>query len=92
VDVLRDEELALERPVGAGRDRDVAATRELEHAERVRRRLLERLVAGDGRDGPQLDLRARQREQDRDRVVVARVAVEEDRGRSGDAVPLRRRE
>ena len=55
---------------------------ELEHPERVRGRLLERLVARDGRDAEQLDLRAREGEQERDRVVVPGVAVEEDRDRS----------
>ena len=63
-------------PAATGTSR---AADELEHAERVRRRLLERLVAGDRRHAEQLDLRAREREQQRDRVVVARVAVEEDR-------------
>ena len=71
----------IERPVGAGRDRDVGPAREVEHAERVRGRLLERLVAVHGRDAEHLQLRAREREQERDRVVVARVAVEDDRDR-----------
>ena len=44
------------RPAATG---IVAAAGELEHAERVRGRLLERLVAGDGRDAEQLDLGAR---------------------------------
>jgi enoyl-CoA hydratase/carnithine racemase len=88
VHVLRYDELALERPVGARRDRDVCAAGELEHAERVGRGLLERLVAPDGGDAEQLDFRAGEREQDRDRVVVPGVAVEEDRDRSGDGVPL----
>ena len=81
VDVGGDEELARERAVGAGRHRHVAAADELEHAERVRRRLLERLVAGDRRDAEEVELRAGEREQERDRVVVARVAVEQDRRR-----------
>ena len=71
--------LAHERPAGAGGDRDLAAAGELEHADRVGGRLLERLVAGDRRDAPQLELGAAEREQDRDRVVVAGVAVEQDR-------------
>ena len=45
VDVGGDEELARERPVGAGGDRDVAPADELEHAQGVRGRLRERLVA-----------------------------------------------
>ena len=55
VDVRGDEALAHERPVGAGGHRDVAAADELEHAQRVRRRLLQRLVAGDCRDADELD-------------------------------------
>ena len=51
---------------------------ELEHPQRVGGRLGERLVAGDGRDAEQLELGRGQREQDRDRVVVAGVAVEDD--------------
>ena len=47
VDVRGDELLAHERPVRACGDRDVSATGELEHADRIRRRLVERLVAGD---------------------------------------------
>ena len=45
VHVRGDPRLAHERPVGARGDRHVVAAGELEHAERVRRRLLERLVA-----------------------------------------------
>ena len=49
VDVRRDVALAHERPRRARGDRHVAAAGELEHAQRVRGRLLERLVARDGR-------------------------------------------
>ena len=45
----------------AGRDRDVPAPGELEHADGIRRRLLERLVPGDRGDADQFDLRARER-------------------------------
>ena len=78
VDVRGDERLADERPVGARRDRDVVAADEVEDADRVRGRLLERLVAGDGRHAEELHLGAREREEQRDRVVVAGVAVEQD--------------
>ena len=61
-----------ERPRGAGGDRDVLAPGEREHAQRVARRRLERQVAGDRREREQLDLGAREREQDGDRVVDAR--------------------
>ncbi len=79
VDVRCDHQLPLERTIRAGRDRDVGATDEVEHAQRIRRRLLERLVAVDGGDPEQLDLRAREREEQRDRVVVPGIAVEDDR-------------
>jgi hypothetical protein len=52
---------------------------ELEHTDCIRGRLLDRLVAGHGRHPAQLELRAPEREQERDRVVVTGVAVEEDR-------------
>ena len=50
VHVRRRAQLRAERPVGAGCDRNIGAAGELEHLERVARRLVERLVAGDGRD------------------------------------------
>src|SRR5438034_7342653 len=53
----------------AGGDGNVGAARQLEHLERVAGRLVERRVAGDGRDRAQLDLGRGEREQDRDRVV-----------------------
>ena len=57
VDVRGDVQLAHERAVGAAR-RPARRSRpgELEHAQRVLGRLLERLVAGDGRDADELDL------------------------------------
>ena len=70
-----------ERLVGARVDGDVGATGKLEHLERVRGRLVDRLVSGDRRDRDELELGRGQREQDRNRVVVARVAVEDDRRR-----------
>ena len=70
VDVRGDDELPLERLGGARRDRHVAPSRQLEHPERVGRGLLERLVAVRRRDAEQLELRAREREQQGDRVVV----------------------
>ena len=85
MDVGGDEELAGERPVGAGCDVHVPTADELEDAQGVRRRLLERLVPGDRRDAQEVELRAREREQERDRVVVPRVAVEQDRRRVAHA-------
>ena len=81
VDVGGDVELAHERPLGAGGDRHVGAADEREHPERVVRRLVERLVAVRRRDADELDLGAREREQERDRVVVPGIAVEDDRSR-----------
>jgi hypothetical protein len=50
VDVCRRPKLSHERPVGAGGDGDVGAAGELQDLERIAGRLVERLVAGDGRD------------------------------------------
>ena len=79
VDVCGDKRVADERTVGAAGDGDVVAADEVEHPDRVGGRLLERLVAGDGRHAEELELGAREREQQRDRIVVPRVAVEQDR-------------
>ena len=86
--VRGDVALAQERRCGAGEDRDVGSPGELEDAERVRRGLLERLVSGDGGDRRELDLGRGEREEDRDRVVVAGIAVEDDRA-SGSCVEYR---
>ena len=63
VDVRGDELLAHERPVRPCGNRDVSASGELEHADRIRGRLVERLVAGDRRDAEELDLGRGEREQ-----------------------------
>src|SRR5829696_8628286 len=76
MDVRRDEWLTEQWAVCIRSDGDVVAADEVEHADRVRRRLLERLVPGDGRDADQLDLRAGECEQERDRIVVTGVAVD----------------
>jgi hypothetical protein len=79
VGVRRDDEFADERPLRAGSDPDVGAAGELEHAQRVRRRLVHRLVARHRRHAEDLELGTRQGEQERERVVLARVAVDQDR-------------
>ena len=56
VDVRRDELFADKRPIRARSHWDVAVPGELEHADRVRGRLVERLVAGDRRDAQDLHL------------------------------------
>jgi hypothetical protein len=88
VDVRGDVLLPHERSRCAGRDGDVGAARELEELERVPGRLVERLVARDGRDPEQLDLRARERQQKRDCVVVPRIAVDEDLRRDAGTLGL----
>ena len=82
VHLRRDRRLAHQRPRRAGGDREIGAANVVEHADRVRGRLLERLVAAHRGHAEQLDLGACQREQHRDRVVVTGVAVEHDRGRA----------
>ncbi len=79
--------------VGACGDRHVGAAGQVEHADGVRRRLVERLVPVHGRHAEELDLRARQGQQQRDRVVVSRVAVDDHRNahaRSIDASEVER--
>jgi hypothetical protein len=78
VDVRSDVLLADERAVGARRNGDVVAVDELEHAQRVRGRLVERLIAGDRGYSDQLHLGRGEGQQERNRVVVAWVAVEDD--------------
>src|SRR5207253_538351 len=70
-----------ERPVRACRDRDVVAAGEVEHANRVGGRLLEGLVARDRGDAQELELGGRQGEQERNRVVMTWIALQQDRGR-----------
>ena len=81
VNVGGHERIADQRSVGPGCDRNLVASDEVEDADRVRGRLLERLVARDRGDAEQLELRGGDREQQRDRVVVAGITVEQDRRR-----------
>ncbi len=83
VDVVGDLERPHERRRRAGRDGHVRAVEQREHPERVARRLAQPDVAADGRDPQDLELRAGERERDRERVVVSRVAVEQDRDARG---------
>ena len=61
VHVCCHDELARERALRAGSDGHVGAFDELEDAERIRRRLLERLIAVRRRDAEEIELRARER-------------------------------
>ena len=74
-------ETANERTVRAGCDRHVRAVGECEDCLRVPRRRREVDVPGDRRDGAHVELRTVEREEDRERIVVARVAVEDHRDR-----------
>ena len=58
-----------------------ALTKELHDPQRVLRRLGHRLVPLDGRDPEHLHLGAGQREHERDHIVVARVAIDQNRNR-----------
>ena len=73
----------IERGGGACRNRDVRPVEQREHPQRVARGLAQADVAADGRDAEDLELRAGERQGDRERVVVARVAVEQDRDPRG---------
>ena len=79
VELDRDPRVADQRAVGAGGDGHVGSPEQGQDAERVAGRPIERSVARDGRDRQEPELRPGQREHDRERVVMARVAVEDDR-------------
>ena len=70
---------AHERPLAARGDRDAGDPGDAADPACVQRGLREGLVAGDHRDRPELDRGRRRREEDRHRVVVAGVDVEDDR-------------
>ena len=81
--VRRGAQVAGERPHAARRDRHVPDAGQGADDAGVAGHLLERAVAANGRDRQQVDRRARGRQEDRDGVVVTRVAVEDDRCRHG---------
>ena len=87
MDVRRDLERPAQRALSPNRDRDVITVGERQDAESVGRRLLERLIPERGRDAEQLDFRAPESEEKRDRIVMTRVAVEND-GNARQLVPL----
>ena len=80
VDVGGVNGLADERLHAAGVDGDLGASGELAHRPGVEGDLLEAVVAADGRDAQEVDLRAPEREEDRDRVIMARIAIEDHLG------------
>ena len=65
-----------QRLAGAGGHRDVGAAGQVQHPQRVLRRLRQVDVAVHGRDQPEVDLGAGQRQQDRQRVVDAGIGVD----------------
>jgi len=71
---------AHERPVAARRDRHIPEPCDGRDGQRVAGDLLEGLVAGDGRHRDQIDIGVACGEEERDGIVVAGVAVEEDGG------------
>ena len=83
VHVVRDLERAHQRRRGARRDRHVGPVEQGEHPQRVARGLAQADVAADGRDAEDVELGAREGQGDGERIVVARVAVEEHRDPRG---------
>ena len=81
VDLGRPDDAPEERAGGALGDRHVARAVDVEEPERVRRAVADVGVAADGRDREQVDLRSRHREPDREGVVEAGVAVDDQRQR-----------
>ena len=79
VDVGGNLQLAHERAIGPGGDGHIGPPGAVQHPDGVRGRLGQRLVPRHGRHAQQLDLVAGQRQEQRGRVVVARVAVDDDR-------------
>jgi hypothetical protein len=77
-----NERLDHERVVRAGGDGNVGPIEQREDAQRVARRVGEDRVAADRRDAADLERGRGAGEQDRQGVVVARVAVEHDRPRA----------
>ena len=80
VHVRGDVPFAHERTVGARRHRDLGTSDVIEDADGVCGRLLERLIAGHRGDAEQVHFRAGEGEEQRDRVVMTRIAVEDDVG------------
>ena len=83
VHVVGDLEGPHERRRRACSNRYVRPVEQREHPQRVARGLAQADVAADGRDAEDLELRARERQGDRERVVAARVAVEQHRDPRG---------
>ena len=79
VHLLGRDQRAQDGPGAAGMHRHVPAPGQLDDAPGVADDAVERHVAGDGRDGQDLELvRARQRHEQGHGVVLARIAVDDD--------------
>jgi hypothetical protein len=81
VDVDGDPRLPDQGPVGAGRNRDVLAAEQRERPAGVERGERERRVPGARCDPEDVQAGRRAGERDRERVVMAGVAVDDDRPR-----------
>lgn len=78
VHVLRRHQVARQRPVRAGEDPHVRPPGQFADLARVQRGQVERNIAGDAGDAENLQLRRGERQQDRHRVVLPRVGVDDD--------------
>ena len=83
VHVVRDLERPHQRCRRARGHRHVGPIEQREHPQRVARRLAQADVAAHGRDAEDVELGAREGQGDGERVVVARVAVEQHRDPRG---------
>ena len=84
MDLGRAHDGADQRSGGALGDRDVGAPVRVEQAQGVLRAVADVRVAADGRDGEEVELRAGDGQADGQRVVEARVAVDDERQRMVD--------
>ena len=79
VDVFGGDALAHQRPVTAGKNPDIVAAREVAHHARIALGQVERHIPGDRRNTQHLEfLRRRQRQEQCDRIVLPRVAIDDD--------------
>ena len=79
VDIRGDVQRSQQRAGGSGGHRDVRPAHQRQHAKRVASGGIEARVAGHRRDREQIQLGASQRDDDRQGIVVAWVAIEDQR-------------
>lgn len=85
VDVVRDVRLRLERPVGTAGDRHVVEPDEPQHVPDVAQGVVDDAVAVDGRDADDLDVGLPGEPEQGERVVDARVGVDQHAARPAGA-------